>query len=268
MILSDSIHGCDVAPKKGATIFDGEKKLFALTINEIAAYIADRPPRSLLSWDSPLTGPNDPDGTSLLNRDLTQRPIERFFNQKGAFKVPKGISVLPYSGCPHWTISQRFLGLPRIGRYSSTVEQLPLRPLFQQSDLESLATENRPFVVEVHPAVGMWLWCRKTHTRAKWRYKGDKRKRNVTVEALWSVMCICVPKARQLPTPEDDDELDALVAWLLADRWVAKDGVVLLGDSRLGSFLVPDVAHLQDEFESFNQKREKRLANARKRTKK
>ncbi len=248
-----SIHGCDVAPAKGADIFDG-RELRHYSVNELVDYAAERPPSCLLSWDSPLTGPSDPDGRPLLDGDLTQRPIEQFFSQKGRYKAPKGISVRPYSGCPHWTISQRLLGLPRIGPYSCLTNQLPFRPLFEQADLEHAVEGCGPFVVEVHPAVALWLWCRETHTKG-WIYKGKQCLANV--EALWNVVGQLVPCARGLPKPGNDDQLDALVAWLLADRWVARDGVVLLGNSKVGSFLLPKNPELEEAFSAFLSKKKR-----------
>ena len=206
-----SIHGCDVAPAKGADIFDGSE-LRHYSVNELVGYAAKCTSSRLLSWDSPLTGPSDPDGLTLVDGDLTQRPIEQFFSRKGPYKVPKGISVRPYSGCPHWTVSQRVLGLPRIGPFSCIIGKLPYRPLFEQKDLESVVDGRGPFVVEVHPAVAIWLWCRKQHTM-DWVYKGKKNVANVKV--LWDIVRQCVPSARNLPRPANDDQLDALVAWLL-----------------------------------------------------
>jgi len=108
--------------------------------------------------------------------------------------------------------------------------------------LKLVSETTGPFVVEVHPALAMWLWCRETHTGG-WLYKGKKAFANV--KALWDVVCRCVPRAVSLRTPKNDDQLDAMVAWLLADRWVAKDGVELLGNAATGSFLLPQVPLLQ-----------------------
>jgi uncharacterized protein DUF429 len=248
-----SIHGCDVAPAKGADIFDGSE-LRHYSVNDLVDYAAERSSSRLLSWDSPLTGPSDPDGRTLIDGDLTQRPIEQFFSQKGPYKVPEGISVRPYSGCPHWTISQRVLGLPRIGPYSCSSNQLPFQPLCEQSDLEYAVDGHGRFVVEVHPAVALWLWCRETHTEG-WVYKGKKCSANV--EALWNVVGQCVPCARDLPKPKNDDQLDALVAWLLAERWVARDGVVLLGNAKVGSFLLPHIPAMEEAFSTFLSKRKR-----------
>jgi len=242
--------GCDVAPKKGGDLFDGSE-FRQLTPQELAddfARLASRPDM-LVAWDSPLTGPVDPDARLVVGgQDLTQRQIETFFRTDAwGFKVPKGISVLPYCGCSHWTISHRVLGLPKVGPYSLPYEELPFRLVFDRDEL-TLANEPRASVVEVHPAVAVWLWCRKSNMQAEtWKYK----KNPARVRELWRLICEQVDETEGLPLPESDDQLDAIVAWLLAERWIAGNGVVLLGNRRTGSFLVPESDTLLAAFDRF-----------------
>jgi predicted nuclease with RNAse H fold len=216
-------------------------------VNSLASWVNQLAVGQLVAWDAPLTGPRDPDGEQLNEGDLTQRQIEKFFSRKGEFKVPKGISVQGYAGCQHWTISQRLLGLPRIGPYSSPDKDLPLRPLFDQAGLQHVINDSRACVVEVHPAVGLWLWCEKKNPDCNWSYKRN----TAQVSAHWQKLNECVPDVSHLKTPTSDDELDALIAWLLADRWTRGKGVVLLGNARTGSFLVPNVPGLRKTFEEF-----------------
>jgi predicted RNase H-like nuclease len=49
----------------------------------------------------------------------------------------------------------------------------------------------------------------------------------------------------------NDDELDAWTTWYLARCWLDRCGVILLGDARTGSFLLPDEPGLQKKFERF-----------------
>lgn len=243
------IHGCDVGPGKGIHVCDGKtvKSFLPCQINQ---YIDQYAPQ-LIAWDSPLTGPAQPDGADLIDGDLTMRPIEQFFKK---MERPEGISVLPYGGCSHWTISRRFLGLPRIGQYCIGFDKLPFQPLFAQDDLGRVQEYCR-YVVEVHPAVAMWLWCRDKFPE-DWEYK-----RNIArVKEIWERIRQCVDGADGLAEPRNGDELDSTVAWLLADRWVNEKGVMLLGDAQVGSFLVPEDNKLKEEFSIFQQKRNTKLA--------
>ncbi len=203
----------------------------------------------LIAWDSPLTGPVDPDGALRDNgQDLTQRPIESFFrSHTWGYKAPKGISVLPYCGCPHWTISQRILGLPKVGSHSPAYDKLPFRLVFGKNE-RSKADVARASIVEVHPAVAIWLWCCDADIRPdSWKYKNNPAK----VRELWQLICGKVEGAQELPAPTNDDQLDSVVAWLLAERWIKHSDVVLLGDQRTGSFLVPKSEALLGAFDRF-----------------
>lgn len=110
----------DPAPGKESTVFEGTEylQLSAQELREYVDQLADAKESVLVCWDAPLTGPFDPASAGSYRFDFTKRPIERFFslNETG-FKTPKGISVLGYGACPHWTISRALLGLPRVGPY-------------------------------------------------------------------------------------------------------------------------------------------------------
>lgn len=60
--------------------------------------------------------------------------------------------------------------MPRVGRFDALDESLPFA---------LLAGQQRPghgrCVVEVHPAVALWLWCREARdAAASWLYKRDR----------------------------------------------------------------------------------------------
>lgn len=161
------VIGIDVGPAKGGHVCDGEA-VHAKTPAELYDYLVNLPDDVLVAWDAPLTGPPDPD-KALRTGDLTCRQIERFF-RTGAFKPPKGISVRTYSELSHWTISRRLLGLPRVGPYDAKAE-LPFR----------LVVDDRPrpargrHVVEVHPGVALWRWCKSDGYGGLWSYKTESR---------------------------------------------------------------------------------------------
>lgn len=251
--MSLTAIGCDVAPKKGGDLFDGSqfKQLTPVELALKCRHLSSMP-GVVLAWDSPLTGPPDPDqGISTL-QDLTQRPIEAFFRSNAwDFKVPKGISVLPYCGCPHWTISQHILGLPRVGPFSAALDSLPFQLLFDRP-IPGSEPGTKASVVEVHPAVAIWLWCREADLpNEAWEYKQKPSK----VMLLWEALRGRVDGLGALPPPVTDDQLDALVAWLLADRWLSGAGVMLLGDRRSGAFLVPENEALRAAFDRFRRAR-------------
>jgi predicted RNase H-like nuclease len=127
-----------------------------------------------------------------------------------------------------------------------------------------LVTEDKPpravghYIVEVHPAVAIWMWAKQAEdNRSKdaWEYKNDDQVR----QDLWEVLArrfeeldvLDIPHAYE---PENDDDLDALVAWVLGALWVrGSDEVTLLGNRRTGSMLIPnpDWLHVHNEFSDF-----------------
>ena len=179
---------------------------------------------------------------------------------KSCFEPPKGISVLPYSQCPHWTITRSLLGLPRTGRYDREFRQLPFHLLpGPQSE-----QDDRASVVEIHPAVAAWLWCRKVRSKdSAWNYKDKENKKKDDVwNELW---CIILKETRfrwASRKPENDDEFDAAVGYILGSMYVQQLGategesrVAILGDQRTGSFLLPVVPELEKKWCEFRPKK-------------
>lgn len=248
------VCGVDPAPGKGLQVFDGEDRKYPVerargfleTIREIGEV--------LVTWDAPLSGPPACvlDGAGEIGPAFTQRPIESFFGRKATgFKAPVGISVLGYSGCQHWTISRSLVGLPRVGPFDAAAESLPFRLVSDDA--------QRPIcgchIVEVHPAVALWLWCdgKRAGDTASWRYKTEDDVRRELWKILpeqtaaGNVLGFCDPQA--LPS---DDQLDARVAYALGRLWLDEsDSVVLLGDLDSGTFLVPRVDGIVEAFDEF-----------------
>lgn len=163
------IIAVDPAPAKASTLYDGEyHTLAARDLNDYIRQLSSDG-SCLVCWDAPLTGPWNPLVPGIGEHDFSQRPIERFFSRSTTgFKVPKGISVMPYSSCPHWAISRAILGLPQVGPWDSPISELPLKP-----KLDGQApNDDRAYAVEIHPGIALWLWCREESLRS-WAYKTD-----------------------------------------------------------------------------------------------
>ena len=136
----------------------------------------------LVCWDAPLTRPSM-EGLLLesepKHKDFTQRPIDAFFGRKEwNFKAPNGISMLPYSGCSHWTISRSLLGLPRVSPYDQD-KDLP----FQLCHGDSMPGPG-VHIAEFHPALALWLWCKNDQRVEKWEYKKEKKDGKSCSESL------------------------------------------------------------------------------------
>ena len=240
----------DPAPAKPSTVFDGTC-FTHMPAPELRDYLKriSHEPGTLVCWDAPLTGPADVVRAGSTRYDFTKRPIERFFSSKQTgFKAPTGISVLGYAACPHWTITRSLLGLPRVGAFDAPDSRLPFGLVTQMGDLDA----GRPSVVEIHPALAAWLWCR--HDRpegASWSYKGStdpERERRVRTE-MWDIIRKRADVAADLPQPETDDEFDAAVgfvlgAMLMRDQAHASGRCTILGNARDGAWLVPCVPKL------------------------
>jgi len=267
------VVGIDPGPKKGLHCFDGTGETpqpERIPLSESKTYLQSLEKKGsvLVCWDAPLTGPPEralceDDGPK--ESDLSQRPIEAFFSRNEYnFKVPKGISVMPYSGCPHWTISRSLLGLPRMGPYDQK-DGLPFQ----------LCTTNDPpksgtWIVEVHPAVALWLWTKDQHKQTDeqaWRYKKNRDiltklaellKDKLPEGSLRGMLQSIINNPGS--TGENgkvnggctDDDLDCFIAYALGTIWLeGSSKVILLGDSDTGSFLVPNVGNINEEWDKF-----------------
>ena len=254
----------DPAPGKESTMYTAEDGFRQISGEAMRSTLEALDPPVLLCWDAPLTGPRNPEDAGRPG-DFTQRRLDSFFaRQETKFKTPKGISVLPYAGCPHWTISRSVLGLPRVGPYDTDFDRLPFL-LFPDREGESRGAEvsrmARSCAVEIHPAVAAWLWCkdlpdlrRRSWKRGKgWKYKGGKKDPTLQGE-MWTVVLDHCDEALKgsLPTPEDDDQFDAIIGYVLGVKWLRGDeDVVLLGDRENGSMLLPRTDGLCEAWAEF-----------------
>jgi len=233
------VIGVDPAPKNPTTIYDGdtwhtvEAEKLPLCISEMV-----NGDSVLICWDSPLTS-----GQINVAGCFYERPIERFFRQSPAFKAPKGISVLAYARCPHWVITRVSLGLPRFTVWESPAGQLPFELIAEGSAPKKAGH----YVVEVHPAVALWLWCRAGHEQGPWTYK----KQRAVLDKLWKTLQQRVQAYPPNREPNNHDECDAYIAYLLGCQWLSSESVILLGNSQTGSFLLPDIAGLKEDFNRF-----------------
>ncbi|MBF0613785.1 MAG: DUF429 domain-containing protein [Magnetococcales bacterium] len=265
------VYGIDPAPKKDLIAYDGEK-FEKRSIHEVRSFIEglSKEPDLFVCWDAPLTGPsllaimNNKPGKS----EFSQRALESFFMQHKNIlpnytgKLPPGVSILPYSGCPHWVISRSLLGLPKCGPFDQ-MNQLP----FQLTDDNSKSppTEGR-YIAEVHPALALWLWCKDKNIRS-WRYKGLHKGENTLEnrEALENILIdhlinSCGIDYSPMQPITDDDCFDAWIAFILGDLWINKKQtcVGMLGNNNTGKMLLPNIEGLQKSFSDFVQKKIKK----------
>ena len=234
----------DPAPGKRTTVFEGEEYLSmsAVELRDFVDEISAEGSASLVCWDAPLTGPADPTNAGTVRFDYTKRPIERFFSlSRTGFKTPEGISVLGYGACPHWTITRSILGLPRVGPFDAPESRLPLLLVAEPSATRS----SRPSVVEIHPGLAAWLWCRsERRPEANWKYKGDSAESRRIRAEMWEIIQQHCDFKENLPTPSTDDEFDAAVGYILG-RMFQRAGTDhpqrcgILGNRRDGAFLLP-----------------------------
>jgi len=249
------VIGIDPAPRKGLSVFDGADH--EVKIEDAVATLADLAVDDcrLVCWDAPLTGPPSSvvGGAAAAGPAFSQRPIESFFSRKcTGFRTPKGIAVLPFSGCSHWALTRCLLGLPRVGRFDMPVESLP----FQLATCDDERPVCGRHVVEVHPAVALWLWCREGRSATASCHYKNKKDRAVLLE-LWErllevpAVAAVLFEVRDI-APKSDDQLDARVAYALGRLWLDdQHSVVLLGNADTGAFLVPAVPGIEDAFCSF-----------------
>lgn len=237
------VLGIDPAPSKESVIFDGEKFLH-FDVRELKEYIESESKREdslFISWDAPLSAALDDN-----NFSLSIRKIERFFNLNGRYAkslgIPRGISTLGFSGCPHWSISQYIFSYPIL----NSETQLPSK--FKLLMDENELTKSGHYITEIHPALSMWILLKDVVKEElfidSWKYKGDssqetKLRKAVLIENILALEI--VKKVLKVEVEiKSDDELDAFVCWLMGTLLVHGDSSAkIYGDNLNGSFLLP-----------------------------
>jgi len=235
---------------------------------------------AIVGWDAPLTGPPDPDDkdTSLCDKQLSYRGIEKALSPLIGKKEKqvKGVSVLPFGGCSHWTITRNLVGLPRVGEWDRAEEELPFRLLTEDTQPSEKELSEKPCIVEVHPAVALWLWASWDNLN-QWRgstdfiYKGRIKKQEGEKETTkvnlkerrGKILDLVFERWKNYPDSsqfmeqlnirkyrteiiETGDSLDAFIAMALVCLFVKKTTqpdqrrVKLFGDRERGAMLLPD----------------------------
>ena len=271
------VIGIDPAPAKETVIYDGEKFIEVPAIELKKEYLDKLEECTLICWDAPLTGMASEKAirnfqqylealAKLKNKKkpkwspLEARIIEKYIALQDPTTIPKGISTLPYTGCSHWAITQHCFGLPLINDEFKPPETLKTFKLItSQNELEKLSS-NKKNIVEVHPALALWLWLKDNVNVKDWNYKGGKEKKKKNSEdpkKIVQKLTIELNSCLRIKTEvniEKDDYLDAYVAWLLGTLWL-KEKVILVGNKNTGAMLLPKVEYaitLQENLEKLN----------------
>lgn len=235
------VIGIDPAPSKKSTVFDG-KEFHSFSHTKLKDYldILGAKNNVLICWDAPLSFSLD--NITEKTSPFFKRKIEYFFSQERGYKTPPGISVLGYAGCPHWAITQYLLGYPKISGFEKDFNP-PFKLIFNKEEKVSNS------IIEVHPAVAIWLWLKDDIKLNNWSYKKKKNEsiRNTLIKVLKDKNII--PQNLEI---KSDDELDAYIAWKLGIEWINNKGEVeILGNNETGSFLLPNKVEVFEKFRNF-----------------
>jgi len=247
--MSDiKVIGIDPAPSKKSTIYDGKKfehKDYA-SLKKYLSEELEKNKKILICWDAPLTFPKIPSEKPEEYSPLYMRPIEYFFSKN--YDLPKGISVLGYAGCSHWAISQYILGYPRPEVDCNINPRYKL--ICKDSQKISEESENGIYITEVHPALAIWMYLKSSVPKDNfnWKYKKSTKTLNNIVNLLKIKNIL-----NNIPEINNDDELDAYIAWKLGNDWInaepINNKVSILGNELTGSFLLPYDEVIFEKFE-------------------
>jgi hypothetical protein len=253
------VVGVDPAPANKSTVCFSCKSGLAfrdLKHQELLYFIqsCEEEFKVLVVWDAPLTGPPMLDHSSTKKYSegyFTKRWIEKYFTNRSGCKTPTGINTRSFSGLSHWTITKAFTGLPLLGPYCQK-DQLPFNHLVSA---KTELSEDKPNIVETHPAVAIYLWLKvtiKLNDSSDWTYKGKsgekKEIKKTNLELFTTSLKSKIEKMLELDfsntSIENDNKLDAFAAWALGCFFTEgkKDEVQILGDSCTGSMILPTVA--------------------------
>lgn len=239
------VIGIDPAPSKMSTLFDGKefKELGYKDLKKELQSLKDqKDSKVLICWDAPLFHSND-EYLDLTESPYYTRTIEAFFTRKNGVTLPSGISVLGYAGCPHWSITQALTGYPLMHSFFKG-----FNPPFELVFDKNRVTKS---IVEVHPALAIWIWCNDKKPKINdWHYKGPKK-----VKKTFTTIIEILKRKEIIDITEinTDDELDAYIAWKLGKDWVKGNNVKILGNNETGSFLLPYEECIFKKFRSYIQ---------------
>lgn len=241
------VIGIDPAPVKDTILFDG-KVFHPIPANKLRDYLSELKKKHqnlLLCWDAPLTSFSDTylqkskdDKNKIDDSNFYTRKIEHIIKYEMKHKPHAGISTMPYASCPHWVITQHCLGLPQLFDEYRTVS----RPF-------ALITQNCPplsgcHVIEVHPALALWGWLKSDTKTVSWKYKDKKDKKDFTriredIQIKLKAFDLLGNLDSIFKKIEDDDHLDAFIAWTLGVLWLKTNEVMLVGNRKSGAILLP-----------------------------
>ncbi len=221
------LFGIDPAPAKKSVVFDGER-FYSLDVKELKKFLLQNTTNNtLISWDAPLGDD--------FEASLSYKPIEKILNTKASYineeKPPRGISTLPFSQCPHWSISQYVLGYPIVNSEIVDRAKLPFHLVQSNDDL----SEIKPNLFETHPAYSLWLFTK--DKLQSFEYKKDKTIFFEMVEVLFEkneVQKYDFVREKLI----DDDLLDSFVAFLNLELFLEQKAFVY-GNSKKGAMLLP-----------------------------
>jgi hypothetical protein len=256
------VLGFDPSPARGVHVYDGGGAARLLSFQALSDYLADLPENVIVAYDGPLSGPIAPDGPVLHQADLSRRVIEAFFkNPEHGFALPSAIPLTGYATQPNWPLTRRLFGLPRLGPLDRPTMELPFAPIFAG---ESAPTAGR-HVVEINAQVIIWLVALEDPAFGgiNWGY----RDRPDVMRAIWRIVVerltgrpsLELADFWKMPPPDNINQFEAVVAWLMVDLWRNKpDAVELLGEASTGAWLLPRIAGLREAFTKFADRELKR----------
>ncbi len=223
------VLGIDPAPSKPSVVCVNGNEFLRVPAGELAVWVGNHiahRARIVIAWDAPLSFDEA--------NDYSDRPIDRrvraALKEQSRRLTPGAVSVLPFSSCPHWAITAAVLGVPT----SSPRHGLKLA--------ESVAHSDK-LLIEVHPAVSLAVWWLAMPGRAVFpKYKGLPPKRRTA--ALARIRTALVHLSAPQQVEEDDDHLDAWVAWKMADEFLRGESA-WIGSPREGGYVLPrDAGHI------------------------
>ena len=239
------VIGIDPAPVGGLDCFDAHQHYSH--INSVGGRegfeaLLGQTDKTVIAWDAPIS----------FNRELDfyTRPIEQAnspLSQWLAAQVAQGhlehgaVNVRAFAGCPHWSITCDCLGMP----YGQPPQSLQIAEDAGQVGQVQETPAN--FVIEVHPAVSMAIWWVGLGIAGAFpQYKGNipNAQRQAAMTTIWGGFLAAGLADGDTPVPDDDDQLDAWVAWKMGVDFLTGEAC-WIGTPESGGFVLPAMAEIQ-----------------------